>query len=218
MSESKEMQEVWDLPVRLFHWLLPIGLAAQWYTVEEGWMEAHAIGGELLLILVVFRILWGFFGSETARFAQFLRGPAAVAAQLRGGIRPAVGHDAAGGWMIVILLAALFVQAVMGLFAVDDIGLFYGPLAGLVSESRSETLAHWHHEGFEIILVLVGLHVAAVLWYAAVRRERLIGPMITGRKAAAQAPRMAPAGRALLLAAAAALAVRGGIVLLQKLG
>lgn len=218
MSARESTQAVWDLPVRLFHWLLPIGLAAQWYMAEEGWLEWHAIGGELLLILVAFRILWGFFGSETARFAHFLRGPAAVLAQIRDGARPAVGHDAAGGWMVLVLLGALAVQAIMGLFAVDDIGLFYGPLAGLVSEGMSETLAHWHHEMFDIILILVGLHLAGVFWYALVRRERLIRPMITGRKPADAAPRMAPPARALLLLALAALLVRGTIAGLGALG
>lgn len=217
MAQELSAKPVWDLPVRLFHWLLPVGLASQWYSIDQGWMETHETVGKLLLILVLFRILWGFFGSETARFAHFLRGPSAVLGQIRGGGRPPVGHDAAGGWMIVLLLAALFAQAVMGLFGVDDIGLFYGPLSGLVSASTSEMLTHWHHRWSTVILVLVGLHLFGVFWYSAVRRERLVRPMITGRKPVAVAARMAPPGRAVLLLALAALVVEGTITALQTL-
>lgn len=218
MAGSQQDAKVWDLPVRLFHWLLPVGLTAQWYTAEEGLFETHETIGIAILTLIVFRILWGFFGSETARFAHFLRGPGAVLAQIRGGARPRLGHDAAGGWMIVLLLAALTAQATMGLFAVDDVGLFYAPLSGLVSQDMSETLAHWHHEWFEIILIFVGIHVLAVLFYALVRRERLIRPMITGRKpdAGPQVDLAPPVRAAILLALAAAL-TWGGIAALESL-
>ena len=188
--------KVWDLPVRIFHWLLTIGIAAAWYTADEGDMQIHAMIGKSLLSLIVFRLLWGLYGSETARFPHFLRGPKAVAAHFRAlasrNYRPVPGHNPAGGWMVALMLAAIAVQALMGLFGKDDIGLFYGPLAGFVSDSMSETVAGWHHDWFNVILALIALHVLAVFLYRIVKKEHLIGAMITGRKPLPASPEATP--------------------------
>jgi len=184
---------IWDLPVRVFHWLLAIGILAAWYTAEEGKMQLHAMIGKSLLALILFRLLWGLYGSETARFSHFLKGPRAVLEHFRTltsqTYLPTVGHNPAGGWMVVAMLAAITLQGLMGLFGKDDIGLFYGPLAGFVSDDMSGAIARWHHDWFNVILGLIGLHVAAVFLYRSVKGERLIGAMITGSKPGLSAPK-----------------------------
>jgi cytochrome b len=181
---------VWDLPTRLFHWALVLLVCVSVATGLAGGddaMAVHQYSGMLILALVVFRVLWGVAGGRHARFANFLRGPADVlryTADLLGG-RPAkyLGHNPLGGWSVLALLLALAAQAVSGLFANDD-ATFEGPLAARVSKDTSDFLTHIHHLTIDILYVLVGLHVAAVLLYLLLRRDNLILPMISGRKAA----------------------------------
>ncbi len=172
---------VWDLPVRLFHWSLLAGLVALYVTQALGRMELHARVGEAVLALVLFRLLWGLMGSQTARFRDFVGGGRTALAYLRQGRSPSAGHNPLGGWMIVALLGALLVQAGLGLFANDDI-LFEGPLAHLVSGDTSSLLTHWHGLLFKILAGLAALHVAAVLAHWFGKGENLILPMLTGRK------------------------------------
>ncbi|MCU0971916.1 MAG: cytochrome b/b6 domain-containing protein, partial [Gammaproteobacteria bacterium] len=126
---------VWDLPVRLFHWTLVALVLASWATRELGEMEAHRLSGYGILVLVLFRVLWGFIGTRHARFADFVRTPAAMRAHMRETLagRPTrfLGHNPAGGWSVLAMLACLLVQGVTGLFLTDDI-LFDGPFYGLL--------------------------------------------------------------------------------------
>lgn len=221
MSDSGEIK-IWDLPIRILHWLLVLGVAAAWWTADNGHMQIHTLIGKTILVLIAFRLLWGLYGSETARFSGFLKGPRAVAAHFRAlasrSYRPQAGHNPAGGWMVIALLAALTIQAGMGLFGKDDIGLFYGPLAGFVSDSMSERIAGWHHDWFNAILVLVALHILAVILYAAIKREPLIRPMITGiKRVEARPPQLASPWLALLIFAIAFGLVWGAITLLNTL-
>lgn len=212
-----EPVSVWDLPTRLFHWLLVALVGFSWWTGETGRLEWHFWSGYAVLALVLYRIVWGFVGSSTARFASFLRGPGAAWHHLRALLGPGtprdLGHNAIGGWMVVLLLAVLLVQAGTGLFADDDI-LTTGPLAGLVETSTSQWLTTIHRLNFDLILILAGLHIVAVLAYLAVKRLDLIGPMVSGRKRAEHVPEGAAARhvsplRALLVLAASGLAVWG---------
>jgi len=132
--------------------------------------------------LIIFRLLWGLFGSSTARFANFVRGPAAVRDYLNGTWR-GIGHSPLGALSVVALLGLILVQAGMGLFASDEDGLLLGPLSGFVSGHTSEDIAELHETFFNVLLVFIGLHVAAVLFYWIVRKNNLIGPMITGKAA-----------------------------------
>jgi cytochrome b len=215
---------VWDLPTRLFHWTLVALVLALWYSGDEGglsiagplpWggstylgnMDIHALLGEAVLTLVVFRLLWGLAGSSTARFSQFVRGPAAVGAYLkavaRGETPLFAGHNPAGALMILALLAVLATQAGLGLFANDD-SFFDGPLSHLVGKETSDRLTGLHGAVFNLLLLLIALHVAAALYYL-VRGENLVRPLVTGRKPAADlppgapTPRLASAWRALVL-------------------
>jgi cytochrome b len=175
---------VWDLPTRLFHWTLVALLALSWWSAENDELEIHLYSGYAVLTLLLFRILWGLFGSSTARFRNFLRGPAAVLAYLRDakGWR-AIGHTPIGALSVVALLGLIALQVGTGLFNSDDDGLNEGPLAPLVSSNLSETAHDLHETLFNILLVFVGLHVAAILFYRLVLGKKLLGPMISGKAA-----------------------------------
>ena len=175
---------IWDAPTRLFHWTLVGLIAFSWWSAEEEHFDWHIWSGIAVLTLLVFRILWGFFGSSTARFANFIRGPRGIAAYLRDmkGWRP-VGHTPLGALSVIAMLGALAVQVGLGLFAIDHDGLYEGPLAHLVSLDLSEELADLHEDWFNVILVLIGLHIAAIVIYRLVLGKKLLGPMLTGRAA-----------------------------------
>jgi len=178
---------VWDLPLRLFHWLLVALLATSWITAELGGnaMQVHQWSGVSVLTLIVFRVAWGFLGGTHARFASFVRSPAAAlayAGALRRGKSPRfLGHNPLGGWMVLALLLSLSIQAGTGLFANDDI-MIEGPLAARVSKQASDLSTLIHEINFNVLLTLVALHVLAAVFYLLVKRENLIVPMVTGNK------------------------------------
>ncbi len=207
---------VWDLPTRLFHWLLVALIAAAYLTASFDAMDWHRRIGLTLLGLVVFRLVWGFVGSRHARFADFLRGPAAVLAYLRGTWR-GVGHNPLGGWSVLLLLLLPLAMVGSGLFANDDV-TFQGPLAALVDKATSDQLTSLHHLAFDLLLGLIGLHLAAIAYYRLARRENLVKPMFSGWKEGefAEQPSYRPAPwPAMLLAVAVAGGVVYGVLALQ---
>lgn len=176
--------QVWDVPVRVFHWLIVALVFSSWLTSEIGGnaMTYHMWTGYSILTLVFFRIVWGFVGSRHARFSDFVRGPFTVFRYLRGTAGDvSTGHNPAGGWSVIALLGSLAVQAVTGLFTNDEIAT-EGPLAARVSTEWSDLLSTVHRYNVYVLFGLVALHVAAVLYYLFVKRENLVKPMITGRK------------------------------------
>ncbi|MGQ0558071.1 MAG: cytochrome b/b6 domain-containing protein [Sphingosinicella sp.] len=201
---------IWDLPTRAFHWLLVVLIGAAWWTADQGMPEWHARIGMGVLMLLLFRLAWGFIGSSTARFTGFVRGPGAVLASLRGRHRRHLGHNPLGALSVIALLALTAAMVGLGLVAIDEDGLFPGPLALLVSEDVSEWATELHeHEMFDLLLVMVALHVAAILYYFLARRQDLLTPMISGHGTVPDgAPPMVPAPewRAWLAAAIALLA------------
>lgn len=208
----REGTRVWDLPVRVFHWtLLPL-CAFSWWSAEAGglMLKYHFWSGYTLLTLVLFRVLWGVCGSETARFRHFLHGPRRVLATLRElpGPQPlaVAGHNALGGWMVLALLAALLLQAGSGLFANDDL-FNEGPLYATVGKAASDRLTGFHHSNGGVLLGLVVIHVVAIAWHRLRKGERLVAAMVHGHKPIPLPPlRFAANSRALAcLAAAAAL-------------
>ena len=150
-------------------------------------MEWHYRFGYATLALIVFRVLWGFAGSQTSRFGEFVRGPSAVVRYLKASVSPnpptQVGHNPLGGWSVVVMLLCVLVQAVSGLFASDGIDED-GPFVGAVSNATVKLATRLHHLGETALLVLITLHVAAVLLHWALKHDNLIVPMITGRKRA----------------------------------
>jgi cytochrome b len=209
---------VWDVPTRLFHWTLVVLFGFSWFSGEQGneWLRWHFLSGYAILTLVLFRISWGVLGSTYSRFRHFVRGPRAVVHHLRSLVGAAeegdYGHNPAGAWMIVAMLVLLLIQAGTGLFADDDI-FTQGPLGDLVSADTRHWFTMIHSVNVSVILVLVGLHIAAMLVYLALRRENLIATMVTGYKAMARpdptGPRFVHPGLAVLLLAVAGLAVWG---------
>lgn len=172
---------VWDLPTRLFHWALVGLIAFSWWSGEEERLDWHLWSGLAILSLLIFRLLWGLFGSSTARFGEFVRGPRAIGAYLKEmrSWRP-IGHSPIGALSVIAMLAAISVQVGLGLFAVDKDGLYEGPLAYLVSLDASEEIADLHEDWFNVLLALIGLHVAALLFYRLILGKKLIGPMFSG--------------------------------------
>jgi len=170
---------IWDLPTRLFHWALAGLVGFSWWTAETHRDDLHIWSGMAVLTLLIFRILWGFVGASTARFRNFARGPRAVFGYVRGEWR-GIGHNPLGAISVIALLGLLIVQVGLGLISSDVDGLVEGPLAPLVSYATSDWAADLHEDLFNILLVLIGLHIAAILFYR-LRGKRLIGPMVTGR-------------------------------------
>lgn len=179
--------QVWDIPTRLFHWIL-VGLVIfSFITGKIGVtaMRYHEWSGFTILVLVVFRLVWGFIGGQQSRFSNFVKGPAAViryaSSLLRKDSEQHIGHNPLGGWSILAMLISLLIQVGTGLFANDDI-LTEGPLYALVSKQTSDWLTGVHHLNQKLLLVLVLIHIAAVLFYLIAKRENLIKPMVTGTK------------------------------------
>jgi len=174
---------VWDLPIRLFHWLIVAAIGVSWWSAEYRFMNVHRYSGYALLGLLIFRIYWGFVGSPTARFSQFVRAPGSIARYLKEpGSHAEPGHNPLGGYSVVAMLVLLIAQVTIGLFVTDIDGLESGPLSYLVSFEASRVLADAHEIVFNVLLALIALHIAAVLFYLFARRLNLIGAMITGRR------------------------------------
>jgi len=173
---------VWDVPTRLVHWLLVLGFALSWWTGETGRLEWHRWSGYALLGLLTFRIYWGFFGSSTARFSRFVRGPKTVVSYLRGTWAQQPGHNPLGALSVVVMLVLLVAQIGFGLFAVDVDGLESGPLSLYVSFDAGRMAAEWHEGIFEVLLWVVALHVLAIAYYLFVKRQNLAAAMVRGSR------------------------------------
>lgn len=217
---------VWDAAVRLFHWALVILVVTSVTTGLTGGnaMAWHERSGITILSLLLFRWLWGFAGSTTARFGDFLHGPRRVlefvGLVLRNRPAHVTGHNPLGGWMVLFLLLSLTLQTVTGLFADDEI-FTSGPLAHLVSGSTTDLMTSIHGTNAWVLITLAGVHVAALLFHLVVRRENLTRSMVTGSKPwPDEAPRpalhFAPGWLAALLYAISLGAVLAPIVLLGK--
>ena len=213
MSESRSIA-VWDLPTRLFHWVLVALIALQYASGEFGWlpMEWHFLLGYATLALVLFRVLWGFLGSQTSRFSDFVRGPGAVfgyaADFVRGRLVHSPGHNPLGGWSVLAMLACVALQAVSGLCSSDDV-LDEGPLAARVSASTVALMSRIHAINRYVLVALIALHIGAVALHFVLRNHNLLAPMMTGRAPHAEPRelRFVPIWRAVVLLALAGVAV-----------
>lgn len=201
-TERPAKHLVWDLPVRVTHWALVFAAAGCWATHYAGieWFAWHRRLGYAVLVLVVFRVVWGFVGTRHARFASFVRGPRALLAYLRAGGSATVGHNPLGALSVLALLALLMLQAATGLFANDEI-MNMGPFYGWIAPELSNRITSLHRASSDWLLALIGLHVAAVAFYVGVRGQPLVSAMITGRKPATAVPEAeATTGSRVLLA------------------
>lgn len=223
-TRSAARVQAWDLPTRLFHWLLALLILAAYLTRKNSDNLAwHKWTGYAILVLVVFRVLWGFAGSSTARFSAFAYGPGAALRYaldfLRSRPRRFLGHNPLGGIVVFVMLGLVAAQGVLGLFSYDDHdSIDGGPLSGRISEGLMASLTAWHIWLFYILLYVIIAHIAASILYLLWKGENLVGPMITGRKRLADFEdepfaQIAPLWRALLCLVLAAVIVFGGIML-----
>lgn len=191
MNAQTDLQSrpVWDIFIRLFHWSLAGSLGFAWWSAEQGgnWMIWHMYAGYTVLSLILFRLIWGIVGSPYARFRQFVRSPGQTLVYLRDMLLRRephyAGHNPAGGWMVVVLLALCLAQGVTGLFANDDI-MTEGPLVQFISYDLSLSITSWHHLFFNLLMAAVGLHLLGVFYHQRLRNEPLIQGMLHGRKPA----------------------------------
>ena len=205
---SAKRIRLWDLPTRLFHWLLVLCIVASFVSGQLGGnlIEWHGKIGLFIVGLIVFRLVWGLIGSTYARFSQFAPTPAKLKAYLRGDWR-GVGHNPLGAFSVFGLLALVGIQVATGLFSNDDI-TFFGPLYELVSKDVSNRLTGLHKLSSNLLLVLIGLHLAAIAFYTRVKKDNLIQPMLRGWKETDDGESAKGGGLlALLFALAIALAV-----------
>lgn len=201
--------KIWDSFVRLSHWLMVALLIGMWWTAENDYMEWHLRLAPVLGGLVITRIIWGFVGSESARFNHFVRGPKAVVEHLQelrsGHYKPSNGHNAAGGWAVVLLLVLLLLQFVSGLLASD--GFFYeGPLARVVGSDLAEQMTDVHELIFDLLVIAVAIHILAIVLYR-LRGIALLAAMIHGYRQQVPAVKLRNGLLAIALAAAAAYAL-----------
>jgi len=183
-DEKKKLVKIWDIPTRVFHWLLVCLFAFLWFSGETGnYLELHMKAGMMVLSLILFRILWGLVGSTSARFTSFFSPLGAIKHAFHLFKRTPeyhASHNPLGGLMVIALLVFLALQAGAGLFS-SDLVLTEGPLFNLVDEETSEEMTDYHYLGFEILLFLTSFHIAAILFYRFFKRTKLIKPMITGK-------------------------------------
>jgi cytochrome b len=218
MTSDDGLQRVWDLPTRLFHWALVLLVALQFASGEFGWlpMRWHYWLGYATLAALLFRFAWGFVGSDTSRFAHFVRGPRVAlrhgADFLRGATQRFPGHNPLGGWSVLALLACLFVQAVSGLFASDDI-VEQGPLVARAPEATIAFMTRVHALDRYVLALLITLHVVAVLVHR-LRGHHLVAAMLHGRARfdGTPAPRLVSSWRALVVFAISAAVVWAVVV------
>lgn len=187
---------VWDLPLRLFHWSLAGLILFAWWSAETHHLDWHKIAGSLIAGLLVFRLWWGLFGGSTARFADFVRGPGAIADYLGGKARTvSAGHNPLGALSVLALLLTALTVVLSGLFAVDTDGLESGPLSDMVDFDQGRMAAELHGYAFDALQILVVLHLVAIAWYTVVKREGMIAAMLHGtRTAKGDMAAMKPAG------------------------
>jgi cytochrome b len=179
---------LWDLPIRLFHWLLVLCVTGAFVCAQIGGnaMVWHGRFGLAVVGLLAFRLVWGFVGSTYARFFQFIKGPKVILAYLRGEWH-GEGHNPLGALSVLGLLGTLLLLVATGLFANDDIA-FEGPLYSLVGKDLSDKVVGIHRLLEPLIILLVVAHLSAIVYYVRFKKENLIMPMITGVKESSAEP------------------------------
>jgi cytochrome b len=209
MSNVKSTRiRVWDLPTRLFHWLLVGLIVCAWASYEfshkigDTGMLWHRLNGYAIIVLVLWRLLWGVAGSPASRFVNFVVWPWTAARYgidlIHGRDRHFLGHNPLGSYMIIALLVGVAVQGMLGLFSTEHNSVTWGPLSHLVSESASEWYTKTHDWFFEnVLLFLIGAHIVANVFYRLVKKDPLIEAMVTGSKPAGdyEDAKMAGAGQ-----------------------
>ena len=201
LPKIRNLPKIWDLPIRLFHWSLVLALIFLYFTAEfSEWMTErfaemdiyidvivwHSRAGYFVLTLLLFRILWGFFGSKHARFASMPYSPKIMMPYIKslrvGSKLKFTGHNPLGSYSVFVMLTLLLLQTFSGLFADDEIA-FTGPLAQYASDGLIRAMTNWHHINFDLLKIFIGIHLLAILAYQLVLQEPLIRRMTRGEVA-----------------------------------
>ena len=186
-----EKHLVWDIPVRLFHWLLVLCLFGQWLTTEvlDDAIDIHFYIGYFTLGLIIFRLIWGFVGTKYAKFNNFISGFMTMLTYLQSVTSKqhtlSIGHNSVGGLILPAVIILVGLQAISGLFTTDDI-VYSGPYYDSANTEIQEWMQWLHHNIFDILLAIIGLHLVAIGWYLAFLKHNLIRPMLDGKKAVTQ--------------------------------
>lgn len=181
-----DLIKIWDIWIRLFHWTLAVSVVFLLYTglTGEFFFDWHRQIGELVLLLIVFRIVWGLVGSSNARLSRLIRSPVESLIHLKHLAGREVPlereHNAAGAWAVLAMILMLGTQAVTGLFIADEDEFVEGALYGSTSSEVSDLMYKIHHINAELIQVLLLLHVGMVIVYGLYAKRNLVIPMLTG--------------------------------------
>ena len=187
MEKSTKPWPLWDLPTRLGHGLFIVAMLVAWWSAETQRTDLHQWTGYTILVLLIARLVWGFVGSKPSRFATFLKSTVVTFKYLFSSANESgeptrhekvIGHNPAGGWSVVLMLFLLLLQAGSGLFNSDDI-LFNGPFYHLMESEWQDRFGLIHDYAFDALLICIGLHIGAVVFYA-LRGQNLITAMIRG--------------------------------------
>lgn len=190
ITGEKNTLKIWDLPVRLFHWSLVLAFIAAYatHTLGPTYFQYHVWCGYVVIVLIMFRFVWGLVGTYHAKFINFVRNPIATAKYIVSIIKktdaPHAGHNPLGAVMVILLLITLIAQAISGLFSNDEI-FNLGPLYGYISNELSLSLTSLHRKLFYWILGAVILHIIAIGFHVFYKHENLVKAMFTGEKNAA---------------------------------
>lgn len=192
--DTEEKVRVWDLPTRIFHWTLVATILFGWISIEfnealnDPGLVYHRYNGYLAFVLILWRVLWGLGGPDSARFIRFVRGPKTVltytASLFSGREAHYLGHNPLGALGVLALLAAVAMQSGLGLFTEEHNLTMWGPLADLLSEDMKKTVREWHEEFFNVLIALIVAHVLAAFYHVIFKRDPIVRAMVTGKKPA----------------------------------
>ena len=195
--------QVWDLSTRLFHWILVLSVGFLIFSGKTGNLfDWHQTAGIIVLALLLYRLVWGVFGSTTSRFSDFIYSPSKIIAYAKNMFsrkaEPHAGHNPVGGLMVFVMLGLLLAQGVTGLFSSDDI-LVEGKLYSLVDEDTSWWLTGLHHDLSEFLIPVLVLHILAIIFYRLYKKHDLLKPMFTGSAEFADKPSKSPVMKSAVL-------------------
>ena len=189
--------QLWDKAIRIYHWSQLLLLIGLWFSAEQGYLVLHQLFAYSLAALLISRILWGFVGSETARFSHFLQSPWQLV-QMWNKAKRGIGHRGLSGYMSLTLMLLLALQFISGLMTTDDV-MTEGPLYSAVSSDWSSFASWFHHNNFNLLLALIAVHVVAALVHG-FKKDGVLGAMLHGKlQTEVQQPKVKSTGWYLLL-------------------
>jgi cytochrome b len=178
---------IWDLPLRIFHWLFACTVIASWYTSDQDndLIELHMQLGYFAIGLLIFRVLWGFVGTKHSLFISFIPTPNRLFLYIKNmsnnRIEDSIGHNPLGSLMVILMIILISLQAISGLFINDDV-FSSGPYYESVSKEIEQVMVFLHHNVFDFMIGAIILHLVAIGYYVRIKKQSLILPMITGKK------------------------------------